>query len=442
MPLHKVWAVLPLTLLLWTGAARSAAAQPRPIEYADLELGTRQILAKQGIGAGQFPELIGALNRETAQRLREGEWDHLIYFLLQSGKFTHRAKIEPALSAREFVQGLTPGGRAGYLAGEAIPAPTGKAPAAVKERMRDFLAALEHPPSDERLNWFHQWLPDSERSLDYLCAEYVRAMRFLYQKEFVREGGSSLYQSRGHSSDTRIESSFAVAAALHVMKALDSRLRISRVLIVGPGLDFAPRTDLIDSYPPQSYQPYAVADALLAVGLATAGELRIDCVDINPRVLDFFREFPMHRERRLILLHGSGTAEYDEYFRTLGRQIGTETPVAGGKSLLVSQEAADSISAVRLNVITERYDPPRYDLIVATNVFVYFNGTELLLALDNIRSMLALGGYLIHNELRPEVEELGTALDFGPQQARTIRFTGGTSPALFDSFVIHRKPVR
>lgn len=426
-------ALFPLFLL----AALSAAQQPRSVEYTDLGPATRQILAKQGTGADRFPNLVRALNRDTAARLRDGESDHLIFFLLQSNKFTRRAKIEPALSARDFVQSLTPAARAAYLAGEAAPALASKVPAGVKERMRDFLSALQHPQPDERLTWFRQSLLESGRSLDYLCTEYARAMRFLYQKEFVPGNGASPYQSRGHSSDTRIESSFAVATALNVLKALDARLRIARVLIVGPGLDFAPRTDFIDSYPPQSYQPYAVADALLASGLAAPGHLRIDCVDINPRVLDFFREFPHRRERRLILLHGWNSSEYNEYFRTLGHSIGVESPTAGGKSLLVSQQAADSIGATKLNVITDRYDPPpHYDLIVATNVFVYFNSTELVLALDNIRSMLTPGGYLIHNELRPEVEEFSTALNFGTLQARTLRFT----PTLFDSFVIHRKP--
>ena len=439
MRIPEIRAILWL-LLLWQGAGHSALSRSRPVEYADLAPGTRQILADQGTGAEQFPELVRLLNRETSIRLSDGESDDLIYFLLQSKSFTPHARIEPALSAKEFVQGLAPSVRARYLAGEAVPDLKAKVPNAVRERIRDFLSALQRPQADERIQWFRRTLSHSQRSLEHLSAEYARAMRFLYQKEFVREGGGSLYQSRGFSSDTRIESSFAVATALRVLKALDPRWGINRVLIVGPGLDFAPRTDLTDSYPPQSYQPYAVADALLASGLATQDQLRIDCVDINERVIEFFRQFPKRSERRLVLLRSWEDAEYSEYFRDLGRHIGVERPLSGGKLLFVSQQAADLVAVRRLNVITERYDPPpRYDLIVATNVLVYFGRTELVLALDNIRSMLTPGGYLIHNELRPEVEEISTKLDFGPLQGRTIRI--GAAPALFDSFVIHRKPV-
>jgi CheR methyltransferase-like protein len=437
-----VWGLaVGVVCFLWGGCAASATFQHRSIEYSDLEPGARQILANQGKDAPLFPDFIRALDRETEERLRAGESDDLIYFLLQAKTFTRRPKIEPALSAREFVHGLTTNESEAYLSGGTVASLTPRVPANVKDRMQDFLRALGRPQPDERLRWFQKSVPAAQRRLDHLCAEYARTMRFVYQKEIAKgAAGASLYQDRGYSSDTRIESSFAVSMGLSVLKELNAGFHVRRALIVGPGLDFAPRTDLIDSYPPQSYQPFALADALLASGLAKSAELRIDCVDINDRVLDFIREFPKRKERRLILLRGWDSPEYDEYFRKEGRQIGTESAIAGGKSLLVSKHIADSITADKLNVITERYDPsPQYDLIVATNVLVYFNDVELLLALSNIRSMLGERGYLIHNELRPKVEEFSTLLEFGPLQARTLRLAGEGSHALFDSFVIHRK---
>lgn len=432
--------------ILWpasnaSGKSCAAAATPgkRLVGYGDLSPELQALLAGQGTTAEQFTALIRSIQEETETRLREGERDHLIYFLLQSMRFTRRPKIEPALSAREFVQSLEPEERARYLAGDAIAAPV--IPRKVRERIVDFLRALDQDRSDERLNWFRTSIAGPERTIDQLSEEYARAMRFLYQKEFGGgERDSSLYQRRGHSSDTRIESSFPVWTALSVLKTLDASARMNRVLIVGPGQDFAPRTGLVDAYPPQSYQPFAVADALLALGLAGRDRLRIDCVDINDRVLDFFREFPKRRERRLTLLLEWNDPEYVEYFRGLGRSVGTETAIPGGKSLLVSKELTERVAADKLNIIAERYDPPRqYDLIVATNVLVYFNNTELLLALSNIHSMLAGGGILIHNELRPEVEQFSAALRFPVLQARTLRLSQGTARPLFDSFVIHRK---
>ena len=400
-------------------------AATHQVKYADLTANAQAILARQGIDADKFPSLIHSINQETGNRLRDGEHDHLIYFVLQSTKFTNKPRIEPALSAREFVENLK----------------AASIPRDANERMQDFLRALARPQSDERMNWFQKSLSPEERTLEHLSSEYLRAMRFLYQKEFAAaESASTVYQQRGHSSDTRIESSFAVWNALSVLKSLDAAPKMNRVLIAGPGEDFAPRTDLVDKYPPQSYQPYAVADALLALGLAGRDRLRIDCVDINDRVLHFFREFANRREPRLTLFEQWDDPEYVEYFRALGRHIGTYANIRGGKSLSISKDLAGRVSAAKLNVITERYDPPpEYDLIVATNILVYFNNTELLLALSNLQSMLKQGGVLIHNEVRPEVEEFSKALGFPPLQARTLRLSQGKNKPLFDSFVIHLK---
>jgi hypothetical protein len=433
MRLPIVRAVLGLSLVV------TATPQARPIAYTDLAPGLSAWLAQHGVDAESFSELLRSINEETGARLRQGESDHLIYFVLQSSRFTSRPKIEPALSAREFLSQLDPVERAHYLARE--PASSPEVPLEVRKRMQDFLEALAHGKRDERIDWFRKSIPPAERTLGHLTGEYRRAMVFLYQKEFAAgSSDSSLYQHRGHSSDTRIEASFAVWSALAVLKQRHPTPRVNRVLIIGPGEDFAPRTGLIDSYPPQSYQPFAVADAVLALGLADRQKLRIDCVDINDRVLDFFEEFRKHREPRLTLLAAWDDPQYLDFFRGLGRQIGTVSPVPGGKSLLVSREMINRVTAQKLNVITERDDPsPRYDLVVATNVFVYFKSIELSLALANIQSMLGAGGTLIHNEPRPEIDEIGGLLGFPPVEARTLRLSEGQGRPLFDSFVIHRK---
>ena len=399
--------------------AFAGAPSSRLIDYSDLTPKLQDILSQE-----PFPALVAAITDSTTRRLREGESEHLIYYLLQSTRFTSQPPIEPALSAREFVGG--------------------KIPAAVKKRMLDFLRALDTGPADQRLSWFRKSLTEGERTLPHLASAYAKAMRFLYQKEFAGKTDSGfLYTQRGHSSDTRIESSYAVWTALSILQKLDPSLRLNRVLIVGPGLDFAPRTGFIDSYPPQSYQPWAIADALLQLGLADRSRLQIHCVDINVRVLDFFREFRTRSAPRLTLLASWEDPEYAAYFRDLGRGIGEQRPLGmadTGKLLLLSKDALGFVTAGKLNVVTERYDPsPQYDLAIATNVFVYFDNRELLLALSNIHSMLAHGGYLVHNELRPDMETYTGALDFAPIRAGTIRLSARTGRPLYDGYVIHRK---
>ena len=69
---------------------------------------------------------------------------------------------------------------------------------------------------------------------------YARAMGFLYEKEFKAPHNqvAGLYQTRGHSTGTKVEANYAVWNALGVLKAMQPGLAIGRVLVVAPGLDF------------------------------------------------------------------------------------------------------------------------------------------------------------------------------------------------------------
>lgn len=456
-----------LLLLLGVIACANLAFPERPrtrlIRYSDIPPELRQSLSRQGAASNSFADFVRSMEQRTAERLRLGENDHLIAFLLQSKRFTAQPKIEPALSALEFVQSMTSEERGRYLNGAATNLPLEKIPKSVLLRIRDFIRALDQPAADERLSDFKVFLRESKvapGSLPgHLASEYARSMKFLYQKEFPAKDASpeekgarlaSLYQDRGHSTDTQVEANFAVWVALSVLKSLTPSLQFERVLIVGPGLDFAPRTDLVDAYPPQSYQPFAVADALLGLQLSRPDRFRIHCVDINDRVVQYVKEFPKRKARPLIILSGlQGTADYNDYFQRLGRNIGAEggldalRALPGSylkKSLLVRKRVAERISAARMNALTERYQPsPEYDLVVVTNVFLYFNASELLLALSNLHSMMKQGGYLIHNELRPEVESVGRVLGLTPIQGRTLQLSAGKDNPLVDGFVIQKK---
>jgi chemotaxis methyl-accepting protein methylase len=230
-------------------------------------------------------------------------------------------------------------------------------------------------------------------------------------------------------------------------------------LIVGPGLDFAPRTDFIDMFGPQSYQPFAVADALLSLKLCDAARLQIDCVDINERVVAHLQSLRRRGEVTLSILSGvsdgAGRAlseNYKDYFRNLGSSVGRESAINVPpdmashlkKSLRIGPEVTGKINGDRLNIITERFErsdgsTPNYDLVVVTNVFPYFKPTELLFALTNISEMLAEGGYLIHNELQTIPSFFITPLGLPLRQARTVLIASSESAPLFDGVAIHEK---
>jgi hypothetical protein len=61
---------------------------------------------------------------------------------------------------------------------------------------------------------------------------------------------------------------------------------------------------------------------------------------------------------------------------------------------------------VDLDIIVQRLDlapAARFDLIVATNIFVYYDAFEQSLAAENVASMLKPGGILLSNDRLPEL---------------------------------------
>jgi hypothetical protein len=309
--------------------------QPRDISFDDLSAAVAARFNRES-----FPKLVRRIKDETARRERDGEFDHLIAYALQSYHFTNEPKIEPALSAKAFAQ-------------------TGVIPEEVRRRLEQFLRAIANPGANPRLLYFAQLVPPRDRNLDFITAEYCGTMRFLYDKEFLHKDRA--YETRGHSTDTQVAANYAVWNALGVLKATAPQTRIRRVLVIGPGIDFAPRTDLIDAVPPQSFQPYLAADALLTLGLSAVQDLDIECVDINERPIRFINSFPSSR-RLLYLYSEPGTQEYNRYFEAIGTAIGTAVSGADAirlpapllsRTISVDGTIAHAVHAQKMNIIDE-----------------------------------------------------------------------------------------
>lgn len=446
--------------------AQSPHGKEKTIQWGDLPEAIQQWCQTRQLSASSFEQFVLSIKQQTTERERNGEYDHLIHFALQSNRFTKQTRIEPAISAYAFVQSLSEAERTRYLHDDVYVPTKLVLPRAVTDRLQAFMNALKRSHTDERMAYFQRFLANTmtrdESRLDRLHQEYARAMKFLYRKEFLSRSikttteltayVASLYQERGHSTDTQFEANFALHQALEAIKATAPNTQINRVLIVGPGLDFAPRTDLMDAFGPQCYQPFAVADALLSLHLTQRANLQIHCLDINDRVVAFLRDFPGRKNKNLTLISGLAndqnhqlTEEYQAYFRNFGKFIGSESAGNLGdvlpnhlrKSLQIDAAIAARLSADKLNIITERYAPsPDYDLVIVTNVFPYFDELQLALALSNISAMMKPGAYLLHNEARP-LPALAVGLPL--LQARTILLAKGIQGELFDGIAIHQK---
>lgn len=450
--------VLVAALFAAPGLTAQTTGRVRKIQYADLPREVQERFASDGLLESGFSEYLRQVEVDTERRVGEGEREHLVYYVLQSRRFTERPAIEPAVSARRFVESLTEPERTRFL-DDATYVPLRGWPAAERARAVDAVRALKTSGTDVRLSYFKQLIAVGESSLsvDALYADYVRVARFLYKKEFASGGTAAevaqLYQTRAHSSDTQIEAGFGVYLGLGALHTLEPGHRIARALVIGPGLDFAPRTDLIDVADPQMYQPFAVADALLGLSISSELDLHIESVDVNPRVvrfadavartpvtLHFFTGVVETREQPF-------SADYRDYVRTLGRAIGTAVSappalVADKRyqhSIAVREQVRRNLSAERLNVITERIGENGFDLVVVTNVLTYFDDRQLALALANIAAMLRPDGSLLHNESRAGLVETAASLKLPVLQMRTAIIAGPASRPLYDTVWLHRK---
>lgn len=316
----------------------------------------------------------------------------------------------------------------------------------LEERLDDLVAGIASPGSNERLRFARRVVerrgidpaaadgPGQVRRFlvetrERVLAEYAATDRVVAAaRESAKRNNdptyeiaafSAIFRDRGFASDTSLLPGFGVEQVLRALAAervLDAG-RVRRVAIVGPGLDFINKADGYDFYPPQTIQPFALIDSLLRLGLATAGDLRVTTFDLNPRVNEHL-EAAVQRaaggEGYVLQLPLSEQEPWNPalvaYWRRFGDRVGKEVEalpvpetVAGvaTRAVRVRPEIVRSIHSRDLNIVLERIELPdadeRFDLIVGTNILVYYGPFEQSLALANAASMLRPGGVILVN---------------------------------------------
>jgi hypothetical protein len=305
-------------------------------------------------------------------------------------------------------------------------------------RIVDLTAALATPGQDERRLFARDLFANQgydtstagrARLTAHLSAlvQSVLAERAVLAREIqaTRQAGdtsdqfaarSRLFRDRGLSLDTSFRPSVAVEQALVQMrqKGLLKPDSIREVAVIGPGLDFTDKTSGFDFYPQQTLQPFTIIDSLVRVGLLSdPTAVRLTTLDISPRVNDHLRRsrtraasgqayrfrLPLERDvkwKRTVL----------EYWKAVGHRVGSATdstsvPIAGAnvdvRTVSVRPGVARRVEPLDLNIVVQRSDAHRFDLVIATNVFIYYDVLEQVLALANVRAMLKPGGFLLSN---------------------------------------------
>jgi hypothetical protein len=236
---------------------------------------------------------------------------------------------------------------------------------------------------------------------------------------------SSFFHDRGLSLDTSILPEFTIEQTLRDLKkrGVLREGQITRVAVIGPGLDFIDKNEesAFDYYPPQTLQPFALYDSLVRLGLAKVGSLSLAIFDISPRVIEHIHRARERAARNIAYViqlprdvARPWPAELIAYWHSLVDQTGTAVepirppeifPGLETRAVRIRPDVVLACEAVDLNIVLERLDlaaAARFDLIVGTNIFVYYEAFEQTLALENAGAMLNPRGLLLTNDRLPE----------------------------------------
>jgi hypothetical protein len=367
---------------------------------------------------------------EIRNRLAQGDADSVVNLLMFGTSFT----AEPRLTVeqlRPIPEQANQGAKTQIAAWQVF----------LDKRVRDLVRGMAAPGSNERLQFARETLQragigfsteaDNQKAKSYLYENVQRVFReqagFQQALQAARSLNnpteefaerSKLYAGRGLSLDTSLLPDYALEVALVEMKrrALLTPGSITHVGIIGPGLDFTDKQEGFDFYPTQTVQPFSVMDSLLRLGLATPAVLELDTLDLSPRVLAHVAQAGHHaaqgRGYTIQLPRDPARAwkpELVAYWSRFGDQIGDPVPPAAAPSVLknitvravrVKPTFLQRMNTYDVNIVLQRASLPedaKFDLLIATNILVYYGTFEQSLALTNVAAMLRPGGYLLTN---------------------------------------------
>jgi len=353
-------------------------------------------------------------------RLAQGDEDSLVNFWLYGTSFTSRPR-----ATEQQVAGMRSSQVEDLLIARLDDLVDGIAAPGANERLRFARQVVERhgidPSTEDGKDKARAWLVGLRERVNAETAKHRReakAAGTLRDRNASLDAYATIYHDRGLSSDTSLPVDFAVDQALAALAATRKDPAIRRVAVVGPGLDFTDKAEGYDAYPLQTIQPFALIDSLVRLGLAKADDIRLTAFDLSPRVTEHVRSAAARArsgaayDLQLPLARHDPAHDWDvslvKYWRTFGSAIGAEVqpstrPEEGSvawRVVRVRPDVAAALTAEDLNIVVQRLEHDEgFDVILATNVLVYYDRFEQALALANIASMLRPGGVFVTNYL-------------------------------------------
>ena len=254
--------------------------------------------------------------------------------------------------------------------------------------------------------------------------------------EAAKENRWQSFEARGISLDTNLWPDYEIDAHLRAL-VQSGALKpgsVRRIAIIGPGLDFVNKQQGYDFYPPQTIQPFAVLDSLVRLKLADPAAIEIYTMDISgsvnlhiERALEdaaagksYVLQLPWYQAGRW---SDEFRGAFIPYWQNLGSSIGKPAPAIAvpqgaegieSRAIEVPPAIVRRITALDLNIVYQRIglEPERrFDLMIGTNVFVYYGAFEQSLARANVARMLRPGGFLLSSEKLADRVENGLVAD-------------------------------
>jgi hypothetical protein len=379
--------------------------------------------------ASTWDTWIRARDHEVRRRIDRGTEDSISNLILYGTSYTQLPRLESFEQAASASGELTPGARA---------------------RVHAFRLALAHAGDKERIRFVSGYVTRHGVSGDtieaFLSANLRRFIaeqrRFQEKLSAAGQAGDlnallltrgTLFAKRGLSVDTSLLPNFALEDTLGALmrKAVLAPGSIRRIAVVGPGLDFTDKRDGYDFYPLQTLQPFAVLEAVLRLKLVQPGSIEVVTFDLNPWVNEHVKRLVerAHGGRPYVVqLPRDSEAGWNSqalaYWQHFGEIIGSPTrplpvpPSLGSvtlRAVAIDSRYAARLEAVNLNIVAQTLDPaPQagFDLVVATNVLVYYDRFPQALAMASLAHLMNPGGVLLANTVLPaqhppELEYLG-----------------------------------
>jgi hypothetical protein len=375
-----------------------------------------------------WPKWLGDFELRVRDRLLRGDEDTLVNFLLYGTSYTSA----PRLSAAEFKPVASGSPADPYWPVTVLSPATGQT---INRRVADLAGFLARPVGNERALYFESLMASRRLTggaplQDYLRGNLARvlreAIRYAGVLESARQGDASdefaerstLFRDRGISLDTSLRPGFALEVACRELldRKFLSRGAVRRVAVIGPGLEFTDKDGGYDIYPPQTLQPFAIIDTLVKLGLARVEDLEVSTVDVSPKVNRHLERARRRAQKALPytvqLPRDTGVpwkGEYVEYWKAFGARLGTaispaRVPVALSgvtiRAVAIRPDVVLRVHPIDLNVVAGHLELPReqrFDLVIATNVFVYYDVFQQSLAVVNLGYMLRDGGLMLSN---------------------------------------------